>query len=185
MDELRPQTYSNSITSIYATISDENSHVGPLAAGMEFTGQWVETLGYSSISFLLNVEHNGTLILEHSIDGNMVDRVAQLPIPAGAGWFSCIGPRSRLFRLRYVNGSVDSQWCRIQTTLSPMIGEHGAAPMSQGLSTNSVTNATRALMFGKGPNGYLPIAVDDGGNIIVSGGGTAGRGTNSVDGLYF
>jgi hypothetical protein len=104
-------------------VDPQNSSDGALDAAGVFTGQWVDTNGYSGVKVAVTTDQDGSYTIQWSPDGVNADstltryyRTAQIEPPHK------FENMRRYMRVVFTNGSTDQTYFRLQTTLTNSSG---------------------------------------------------------------
>lgn len=100
----------------------ENSTSTPLGISETYTGEWQDTINYSSIVIGVNTDQNSAtdgLEIQWSADGTTVHDTDNFTILANHGKTFSFGPARRYFRIEYTNGGVAQTTFNIESMIKP------------------------------------------------------------------
>ncbi len=151
-------------------VSIKNSTVVPLGSSETFTGEWEDVADYSSITVVALSDATGTLCMETSIDGVIVDRPVEIPSDT-AGNFGVHGliVMSRYFRVKIINDATPQTLLRVQTLYN--VSSKITVPTSrlvQPLTQHVDVINTRSVLVGETEAGeFLNVPVSPSGKLQV------------------
>lgn len=136
------------ITNAGGGVVAELSSETPLGAGNTFTSEWVNVDQYATIRIAVSADQDGALHAQHSVDGVTVMRDQVLLVESGTPQFAIVSPRTRFFRVTFVNTSAVGQTLfSLQTGLHMAPLEHTQTLVSAPLTRTSLTGQTRAMLY--------------------------------------
>jgi hypothetical protein len=148
--------------------SSVNYYSGLMPANGSYVGTYEEVLNYSSINVMIKPQSTGSLYIDYSSDGNDAIRTSYIYSVSGIGNYSSLAPRTRYYRLRYVNDGSENR-LYISAILSEENRGATYLPLISPLTDNYTTLSTKAVLAGKTPAGsYVNIDATAGGNLKVS-----------------
>lgn len=141
---------------IPGVLSAGNSSTTPLAGGATFTGTWEEITNYGGIviSVFANVASaTDGLKFEWSSDGTNVDVDEVSSVTAGVGRGFTQMPRSRYFRVRYVNGASAQTTFRLHTHFTQTTISNLTRALNKAISGENLVQTVRAVITGEDGSG--------------------------------
>ncbi len=138
------------------TVSSGNSSTTPLGVGATYTGTFDDVTNYAFMTisvFSDQASATGGLTFQFSSDGVNVDVSESSDVTASSGRGFAITPRSRFFRIVYVNGAV------AQTAFRLSVVYHRAGtglitkPLSDSINDSNFAQTVRGVLAGKIPAG--------------------------------
>jgi hypothetical protein len=153
-------------------VSDVNSTSETLNAGIEFTGEGVDTLKYAVITVIVKsdkVSATDGLKVEFSPDNINWDGSDEYTIPAVTGKTFSFQPQARYMRVRYINGGEDQTYFRLQTIMKKTYVKPSSHRIADSIIDDDdaelVTNVNKA----KDDNGdYVNIGATVSGNLKIA-----------------
>jgi hypothetical protein len=101
-------------------VVDNNTTTTNLAGGAGFTGTFISTLGYSTVTILINASHDSAangLVFQWSSDGVTIDRGVSFTYTASLGGiYFALPAEAEYFRVSYTNGATLTTTLHIETT---------------------------------------------------------------------
>jgi len=91
----------------------------PLAANASYESEWVDVQTKSRIVYLVNTDADGTLKIQHSIDGSEVDYEDSISITGGTPASDAVLVRGFYAKVVYENGAVAQTKFRMLVTATP------------------------------------------------------------------
>jgi hypothetical protein len=144
------------ISAIPGKISTGNSSTTPLAGGATFTGAWEEIVNYGAIIISVFADVASAtdgLKFEWSSDGTNVDvdEVSSVNANVGRGFTQM--PRSRYFRVRYVNGGSAQTVFRLHTHFQQTTVSNLTRALDKAISGENLAQTVRAVITGEDASG--------------------------------
>jgi len=152
-------------------VDDNNSTSATLTSGATFTGSATEVLKYGII--FINVKSDVAsdtdgLIIEQSSDGVNWDHDDVYTVPAGVGKNYSINPYAKYIRVKYVNGSSNQSYFRLQTLLKGN-SKPSSHRIQDEISTDDDAELVKAVITGIKENGdFVNFAATKQGNFKVA-----------------
>lgn len=129
-----------------AIIDGNNSTTATLQSSQTFTGTYTDTTKFSEMAliFVKDSTSSGTLYMDLSTDGTIVDRSKSVIYPTGSnGGAHTLVVISRFMRLRYVNDSTAMTTFRLQMVLHPQKSKDLTSTMNQPLNIRNDVQLVR------------------------------------------
>lgn len=145
-----------SVGSIPGVLSAGNSSTTPLAGGATFTGTWEEITNYSGIVISVFADVASAtdgLKFEWSSDGTNVDVDEVSGVTANVGRGFTQMPRSRYFRIRYVNGASAQTAFRLHTHYTKTTVSNLTRALDKAISGENMAQTVRAVITGEDASG--------------------------------
>lgn len=98
-------------------VSSLNSHYSTLLSNEQFTGRWEDCWRYNSLVVSCKSDVDGTLYVDFSPDNNNADSTLTYNILGGVSETHKLSVSRKSFRIRYVNGSSNQSYLRLQCIL--------------------------------------------------------------------
>lgn len=140
-----------------------------------FTGGWVDVLGFSSLTFIINatsISATDGAVIEFSDNGTDIERVIDATVVGtvqGGEPLSVVLPvQARYFRVKYTNGAGPST-VSLQTIkrIYPMTSAQ--APIGSEINAFSTAQLTRAILSGQQDDGdFGQLSVDNNGFLRIN-----------------
>lgn len=153
----------------------QNSTITPLGAGLPFTGQWEDVLGFANIAvtvFTDQASANDGLILEYSSNGSDIDDNDFYTVSAGNGLPTTVGVLFRYFRVRYINGAAPQTAFRLTTLYSASAQKPSSHRVADSINGQNDAELVKAVLTAQNPSGdfvNIPIAGFDPDNSRTAG----------------
>jgi len=126
--------YKGDAVHLFTNVSANNSSTAVLASGILFTGQWEDTESFSSISVAVKTDQDGTIYIDHSVDGINNDQSNQFFVEASESKVVKISINRKFYRVRFENnGAIAQTYFRMQTIL-----DHSAIATQDGAQANNI-----------------------------------------------
>lgn len=139
---------------IFSELSTENSSADVLASGATFTGTWVDTLGFNTVTVAAKTDKAGTLYIEFSPDGTNGDSSLSFSVTANLNEVHRLTCTRRYFRARFTNTDSTIQgFFRLQSIL----GNHPllTSALNSSIQSDSDTILTRSILYGETDGGHF------------------------------
>lgn len=144
-----------------STPSIRNSTSIPLGAGAQWDGDWDDTSAINSVHIAIYIDVPGTLIVDHSYDGEIVHQSIATPFPAMSSPTVTFAPkRLRFTRFHFINGSTPQNIFQLAVTYEAGATNGQILPATFPMTDNVPLQHTRALLTSKAPDlTYKNIAI--------------------------
>jgi len=147
-----------------------NSSIVPLVGNEIFTGTWTNELRYSQISVIVFSDVAGTLSVQFSIDGIIVDHAHTYNVIAGVSKEVQINAHGSFYRVVYTNGAVAQTTLRLQTILNVLTEGGSVVEAAEQITAADNCVVTKSVLTGVSIDGtgFKDVKTSPDGGLVIN-----------------